>query len=592
MIFNSSSNQHSQTVSGKFVSILGILFVVTFCQTLQAQNKVNVSSLQKLREAIQKDNQTIVMKPGKYALTDLPKEIRNLPVSGSNNTINLTGVYVAALVDEVDTDYVSILGNGNVFEGGTFEDVYKNGLVEVTDFSAYNKNRELASGLRGTCFVVRGNDNKVINTKLTVRGSFPYGYGSIYGINAENGFGLKKRSGLLVNGKRNLIDGCEIQHRAFGHGIYIQKPAEETVLKNCLVEGAMRPSNDLYLETDPEDLPFRSKYRMKNDRNKDDGPPIPKDIMIPLSEDGIRVYKDGGSVTVENCTVKKMRGGIRLYLSSGANVSNCTAIDCGRTNFNLPTRGRITGSTGNFAFAPLINFPGSKSGETIELTIAPSPHFVGSHNIADIDGRNHNIVFHRLSGPIDTNLRPIIVSASNSTIRNETEYPITLEASATKNTIFSFGPVTGNTRENMVKRIKQTASNGNSPKEQYRIWERNDGVKVFAKLIAKKGSSVTLAMVDGERVTGRLNDLSKLDREFISDLNAAPQTKTKKKEKKKAPAGEPPIRTWTSTFGSSIEARLVSKKGDSVVLEKADGSNLTVPLNKLSKADQAYVDQQ
>ena len=44
-------------------------------------------------------------------------------------------------------------------------------------------------------------------------------------------------------------------------------------------------------------------------------------------------------------------------------------------------------------------------------------------------------------------------------------------------------------------------------------------------------------------------------------------------------------------FGSKIEARMVRKKGDSVILEKADGSSLTVPLRKLSKADQAYVDE-
>ena len=73
----------------------------------------------------------------------------------------------------------------------------------------------------------------------------------------------------------------------------------------------MRPSKDLYLETDPEDLPARSNYRMPLSDNR----PIPKDVMLPLSEDGIRVYTGGGSVTVENCTVKKMRGGIRLYLA-------------------------------------------------------------------------------------------------------------------------------------------------------------------------------------------------------------------------------------------------------------------------------------
>ena len=561
----------SRIAYGKLSSLVVVALTVFLCQTQNAQTDVKVSSLSDLRVAIQRDNQTIVMKPGRYAMTELPEKSRNLPISGSNNTVDLSGVYVAIPVGSTGSEYISISGNNNVFKGGTFEDVYKSGIDAITNFSAYNKDRrELARGLGGDAVLgVHGDNNKVINTKLTVRGSYPYGYGSIYGIGAENGFGLNKRCGLVVRGKRNIVDGCEIQQRAFGHGIFIQQPSDETVVKNCLVEGIMRPSKDLYLETDPEDLPVRSNYKFKRNRNRDDGPPIPKDIMIPLSEDGIRVYTHGGSVTVENCTVKKMRGGIRTYLSRNATVSNCTAIDCGLTNFNLPSNGKITGSTGNFAYAPLIDFPGSKSGQVIQLTIAPSPHIVGPHNIADISGKNHTIVFNRLPGPTDTNLRPIVISASKSTIRNETEYPITLEASATKNTVYSVGLVTDRGSGNIVKRIKPSKSD--SQENQYRTWERADGVKVLAKFVAKKGSSVTLEKIDGERVTGRLRDLSKADRKYVADL------------------GKAPFRTWTSTFGSKIEARLIRKKRDSVTLEKADGSSLKVPLDKLSKADQDYV---
>ena len=191
-------------------------------------------------------------------------------------------------------------------------------------------------------------------------------------------------------------------------------------------------------------------YRLPRDRNK----PIPKDVMLSLSEDGIRVYTGGGSVTVENCTVKKMRGGIRLYLASSATVINSTAIDCGGTNFNMPGRGNIKGSAGNFAYAPLSDFRLSKSRQNIELTILPSPHAAGSHSVADILGSNHNIVFHRSKGPIDPNVRPIVVKNDNSTIRNETEYPIILLSSASGNTVVSFGPVTDLGTNNKVSRIE------------------------------------------------------------------------------------------------------------------------------------------
>ena len=43
------------------------------CLSLQAQSTVNVSTLPELREAVQNSNQTIVMKPGSYKLTDPPE---------------------------------------------------------------------------------------------------------------------------------------------------------------------------------------------------------------------------------------------------------------------------------------------------------------------------------------------------------------------------------------------------------------------------------------------------------------------------------------------------------------------------------------
>ncbi len=418
--------------------------------TLSAQTKVKISSLSELQDKVRNSNQAIVMKPGNYDLTDLPVGSRKILCSGSENAIDLSGVYVNVPVGAIKESYITISGNHNIFKGGTFEDTYVNGIQEVTDFSSYNQNRSsLASGLKGQAVLsVTGNDNTIIHTKLTVRGSFPYGYGSIYGIGRDNVFGLDKRCGILVNGKRNMIDSCEVQQRAFGHGIYMQPPADETVIKNTLVEGRMRPSVDLYLETKPEDLPVRSNY-------KTDGKPIPKNVMYPLSEDGIRVYTNGGSVRVENCIVKKMRGGIRLYLASAATVINSCAIDCGATNFNMPAKGTVKGSSGNFAFAPLNDFRLSRSNQDIELTIIPSPHAVGSHNIADILGNNHNIVFHRTKGPIDTTLRPIVVKGSNLTIRNETEYPLVLDSIANGNAVVSFGKVIDNGANNKVNQLRR-----------------------------------------------------------------------------------------------------------------------------------------
>ena len=177
--------------------------------------------------------------------------------------------------------------------------------------------------------------------------------------------------------------------------------------------------------------------------------------MFTLTEDGIRVYRGGGSVRVENTTVKKTRGGIRTYLGSGATIINCKAIDCGSTNFNLPKGGTITGSSGNFSYGPLSDFRLGKSDQNIELTILPSPIAMGSHNIADIQGDRHTIVFRRAPGPRDKTTRSIVVTGDDCTIRNETEYPIVLQSSASGNTVVSFGPVTDLGSDNKVSRLEE-----------------------------------------------------------------------------------------------------------------------------------------
>ncbi len=410
-----------------------------------AEITVNVESLAELREVVTKSNQKVILKSGAYRLTDLPKRSRSISVTGSNNKIDLTDVVLIATVGSTRSSYFNISGDNNITKGGTFEDIYESGLKEVIDFGNYNKERRsLSSGLNGAPVVkVSGNDNLVYGLKLTVRGSFPYGYGSIYGIGGDNVFGLDKRCGILLTGKSNTLQRCEVQMRAFGHGIYLQAPADKSVIKECYVEGRMRPSKDLYLETDRENLPVRSKYRAE-------GQPIPRDVLLPLSEDGIRSYPGSGHVTVENCKVKQMRGGVRLYLAKSATVKNTTAIDCGATNFNMPKGGAVSASSGNFAYAPLSDFRLSRSRQKMDITILRSAQIIGPHNLADIQGNGHKIIFRRQRGLADKNIRPIVVTGKDSVITNTTEYPIILEASSSGNTIVSSGKVTDHGKNNKV----------------------------------------------------------------------------------------------------------------------------------------------
>ncbi|MEP4079846.1 hypothetical protein [Haloferula sp.] len=443
------------------IPLFRIILVIALTPLLPALGgNISVDSLEELNAAIAKSGNTIRMAPGKYDLEQLARRSRSLVFSGSDNTIHLSGVHVNVTVGLVDRSYIEVSGSDNTIIGGEFEDAYKNGVTFVEDFSAYNQDRRnLSAGLRGAAVMnVDGKDNTVKDLKLTVRGSWPYGYGSFYGIGSPNTYGLNKRCGILVRGVGITLDGIELQQRAFGHGIYMQDGADKTVIRNCRVEGRIRKTGDLYEETDPKDLPKRSGYRFPN---RDDfrvesrgSYPIPKDKVHSLCEDGIRMYNIRGSVTVENCTVTKMRGGIRLYLGGPATVKNCTVTFCEYTGYNLPARGRVENSSGDFTFGPLTDYRGGRSGSRAEWTILPSPHAIGSHNLMDILGNGHHITLNRSKGPIDLKeKRAIVIDGNDSTIINRSEYPVVLAKGAKGNKVTSYGPVSGDLRRNTVEKL-------------------------------------------------------------------------------------------------------------------------------------------
>ena len=451
-------------------------------------NLIKMSSLSELRAAVQESNQHIILKPGKYNITDLPLESRGFPCSGSNNIIELIGVYINFPVGTCKDAHFDITGSNNTLRGGDFEDTYQNGMQKITDFGSYNQNRKtLAKGLKGGANIrVSGNNNIVEDIKLTVRGSFPYGYGNMYGIGRDNATGLDKRCALLITGVGNTVDNCEFQHRAFGHVIYMQKNADKTLIKNTYIEGDVRPSNDAYRETNDGDLPKRFNYKMP--LGEMEGLPIPRDVMFNLTEDGIRAYNIPGSVTVENCVVKKCRGGIKLYMAKGkVTVKNSTVLDCVIEGYSLNNGGEMINCKGNAAYGPLLYMHFDKvSNQNIDLTVLPAPHAVGNHVFAAIKGYGHNIKLTaaKPSEIIDNTLRPIVIgyparfqflttdypdvpegyeenfkknfgdktySATNISIKNGTSYPVILGDLSEGNQVKSSGKVTDYGTSNHVE---------------------------------------------------------------------------------------------------------------------------------------------
>ncbi len=52
---------------------------------------------------------------------------------------------------------------------------------------------------------------------------------------------------------------------------------------------------------------------------------------------------------------------------------------------------------------------------------------------------------------------------------------------------------------------------------------------------------------------------------------------------------EQEFRTWTSSAGTTIEARFAGLANGTVILGKRDGKKLKVPLDKFVEADQKFV---
>lgn len=453
--------------------------------------EVKVSSLDELREVAKGRNQHVVMKPGTYVVEKVSQGRPAFTFSGSYNTFDLTGVTIEIPISKLSEmaggrgrswvrTYV-ISGDAVTLKGGRFVNTYPHKMEEKIDFGAYNQNPENYPKETVTEMHLRGDDIRLEGCEMIVRGSSPYGYGNMYGIGGGAVMPLRKHSGILIHGDRVIVDGCKVKMEAFGHGIFAQY-GDEILVKNCYVEGEVRPSNDFLAETDDGDLAKKFNHEIQwPDSVK--GVRVPKDHMINLCEDGIRAYAGTGRMTVENCKVVRTRGGIKIYMAKGGVIRNCEVLDCVVQGFSVPSRGIIENCRGNAAYGPLLYIHSdSHNSQQIEIEVLPAPHGIGDHPLAAIKGSNHRIKFTSKSSEGAQLERPIIVGypmrfdylsvdfpkvpagmednlerfgpddyrAERISLRNETKYPVFLGKHSEENRIKSVGKVKNLGEENEV----------------------------------------------------------------------------------------------------------------------------------------------
>lgn len=439
-----------------------------------------VDNINDLKKYMVHDGVTVKMSPGTYTVTQediinnvyksvpgLYSEYQFLPFEGSNSTYDFTGVTI-----EFSAYNYSFPGNnGNRSSGfrtihlmGSNNHIFGLEFTEVDDnYSSTYKS--ILSG--GVTVEIDGHNNLFDHISFTTRGSFPYGYGSYFGIGGNNTINHKKHSGLLVKGDNNTIRDVSLFQRTFGHGLFVQG-GSNTIFDGCYVEGELRTTDDMLKEISGPayDIDFLTTT----------GDRLRPGFMSSLSEDGIRAYASASNyftgesmstnkITVKNCTIKNMRRGVHTNFTPGNNtITGCTILGVQELGFILGKGDVVSDSKGDALYSPLLfSYYTSIQNTKVDLKIIrrdPSEYY-GNDIIAYIAGSNNNITiseesnceehddFGRIlisgfNGADRIGTSKQYVSGSNNAFVNNTRYIVEIGDNASNAIVTSTSSVTDN----------------------------------------------------------------------------------------------------------------------------------------------------
>jgi hypothetical protein len=438
-----------------------LLIILLLLSNINVYSQVTVQSLNELLPYLKQDSVEVTLAPGTYSIgtVDIDSGYFSNPLlhfAGSHNTYNFTGVTI-----EIATDVFRAFGNVDVNElhiTGAYNIIKNLRIVDIGDTYPTK---------RAQSIVMDGSNNLIEGLHLATRGSYPYGYGDLFGKGSDYVIKTYKHSGILVRGTNNQLKNDTLIHRAFGHGIVCQGSVD-AVIEGCYVEGEMRTTDDVLAEEgtgSPADaVDFMTVWGYR----------VPPGFMICLQEDGIRTYPDGlnyetgeerntVNIQVINCTVKNMRDGITIGFADGTKyVENCTTLGC-ESGFWVGTSGKLVNCRGNSNYGPLLSFNyETDKYANIDLTVIDNDStYNGSNMLAYIAGSNHTITLRDAETTVDTNrvirvggdrkdLRHLggnleyqnNLSASFNTIINQTNHPLILNSQSFFNSGTSKGPIT------------------------------------------------------------------------------------------------------------------------------------------------------
>jgi len=436
-----------------------------------------IKTLDEFRAAIKKDGQRIRMKPGVYRAekTDPPMMVPvrhaepgkdgKLPqnrqehifaVNGSNNYFDLRGVVIETPVSVQSklsgkahvSDSWHINGASNIFEGGYFRNItdmpYPRYTVTENEFEVCNDN------------------NTFLNCIFVIKGSVPYGYSDFYGKGGPNFGRLNKHSFMSIQNANNTrLIGCQVYMQSFGHCVHFHK-VDGVRIEKCLFTGTLRPTNDVFKEIvgRAREYDFHIMYRGKR--------PIPRDQMIPLTEDGVRSYGGDRNIMVIDTTVERLRGCFQLLCVGDVTLENVTVLEAGDFSYDVNSgdKGKVVmkNCRGDIAYSPLFNLtrgpvPRNAFYEVTILSPAEGVQPTSRTSLGTICGDHCTFIFHDgTTRPLPRQVNRLDCGGkkglTNSTVTNHTMATLILNERVRKCVVRSVGPVEDHGEQNTVIRIE------------------------------------------------------------------------------------------------------------------------------------------
>ncbi len=467
-----------------------VMAVANLCVGVQAYGagtktkQVKVSSFEELMPYLKKSNVNVVMQPGVYRVTDADVKGGKFPAEseveegrlkkvlflfeGNNSYYDFTDVVVeveAQVYTNLDAKYrefinIQTIGSNNVVKGMKLVDIAK-----PTD----GPNRGYVN------VVLDGGSNCLEEVEVNSVGSYPYGYGELFGKGPRNVINHRKHCACLVRGYQNHVLNCKIIHNGYGHCLFMQA-ADKPVIEGCYIQSFMTTTDNVLAEkgTDAERVGFMTYFGYK----------VPAGYTIAVSEEGIRAYNGGdtvvdgvkykrgtSNVTIKNCYVKNARAGVTLTHATGSKyVENTTVVGCER-GFCIGS-GQIVNCKADCQYGPALGVDyANDRGMVADITILPNADLArsgnGSKHAAIIIGNNHKITLRRGAGLCleDQELKINVggdnrtigmlgkdqnYPASNIEIINETGYPIVVDDNASNISGKSVGEVVDNGKNTTI----------------------------------------------------------------------------------------------------------------------------------------------